>query len=169
MLYVDVTAEQTDGARDAAEDEGVARLNGFFSAQPTLQRGPMVRIFPARTDSGNLRTWIVGYQYQGVRPTSYSGGVRPGDTPGGAVMRFVHDGPRSELGRFYQRACAYLLANRELPYARPGNVGDCIAPPVGVAPFEIVTQTRTLAGEDGAALRHERVEMHYPIQERPDR
>jgi|CXWL01.1.fsa_nt_gi hypothetical protein len=163
ILFVDVTAEQTVAERDAAESDGLSRLNAYFAESNLSPDGAVVRIFPPAQVASRHRSWIVGYPYSGPEPSRFSGGVRPGETPGGSVIRFVHVGPRSQLGQTYLRACAYLLAHRELPYARPGHAPSCDEQPEGVIPWEVV-RSRTASPTGGETV--ERTEVYYPVEER---
>lgn len=167
ILFVDVTAAQTASERDAAERDGRQRLNEYFSGNGIAIEGSVVRIFPPVGDANNIRSWIVGYPYDGQEPARFSGGVRPGRTPGGAVIRFTHNGPREQIGQTYLRACTYLVAHRELPYAAPGAALDCTQQPEGVLPWEVLRSTSAAPNPNtGIAETIEHTEIYYPVEER---
>ncbi len=149
VIFVDVTisaavpdepdedARQTVSAptfedRETAERDGINALNLFISSAggQVTSTGQIVRVFPANNGAGGRYSFSVGYPYVGPAPLRLVG-VRVGQTPGGAALRAMFVGRRSQIPLMYQRLDAYLQAHRidRRPGAEAWEIVRQVEPP----------------------------------------
>ncbi len=153
VMFVDVTlasARPSFADRDAAQRRGVeALLSSVATAGGQADTATLVRVLPQNNGVDGRWRFSVGYPYRGPAPMLV--GSRLGRTPGGAALRGVIIGPRSQVPAMYQRLEAYRQAHR-------------IGLRQGVDAWEVVTQAAQPEGADPADPV-ERTEIYFPIEE----
>lgn len=152
VMFVDVTlatAQPSFADRDAAQRRGVEALtSSVATAGGQADTATLVRVLPQNNGVDGRWRFSVGFPYQGPAPVLV--GSRLGQTPGGAALRGVIVGPRSQVPAMYQRLEAYRQAHR-------------IALRQGVDAWEVVTQVAQPEGADPADPV-ERTEIYFPIE-----
>jgi len=141
VLFVDVTIAQTASAtfadRQSAEAAGISVLNNYITSQngQVHNSTDLVRVFPPRGDNDGHYTFSVGYPFTGSAPSQLVG-VRVGQTPGGAAVRAMYVGPRSQIPMMYERIRAFMQAHRISPRdgADAWEIVHSIDPPAAGAP-----------------------------------
>jgi hypothetical protein len=116
VIFVDVTIGKdapTFEDRETAERDGVSALSLFINSTggQVNSTGQLVRVFPANNGANGRYSFSVGYPYSGPAPLRLVG-VRVGQTPGGATIRGMFVGRRSQIPLMYQRLDAYMQAHR---------------------------------------------------------
>jgi hypothetical protein len=156
VIFVDVTIGKdapTFEDRETAERDGINALNLFITSTggQVTSTGQLVRVFPANNGASGRYSFSVGYPYSGPAPLRLVG-VRVGQTPGGAALRGMFVGRRSQIPLMYQRLATFMQAHR-------------IAPRPDTEAWEIVRDVEPPAPDSAYPNDPiEHTEIYFPIQ-----
>jgi effector-binding domain-containing protein len=143
---------ESDVSREGRSIE-VAALEMFAAVEQFLREKPTIeavdRVLWTIRDSGDRMVFRAGYVVRGLTPEIASDPrVKVEEAPHGRALRFMFEGPRAELPRYYEKIAAYIQANRVRTSAESGPWEVRRAPTMATSP----------SGEPNL-----RVDIFYPL------